>query len=1120
MNTLIRWMASLFPAPRTPVRWTAWIGILGSILSYGMVMWLLHFQQVVQYLRPAAFALTPLAVWVWWMHRNGFHGLPRGGEDRVLGFWLLLVTAIPGSMVVLSYWTPHWHIAAHWIIPLAISATAIGVTVGRQDPYRIPVGWSVVVVWVLTLLVWFVMWALRQPAGATQVGWLIVTALMGIVAAAIVLGRSNSALAVRLLLVGVFIALLAEPRAVRSSDRLSVVFALDSSDSIDRSSADEASKFIYDVVSEKPPRDEAGLVTFASNAAVELPPRESFPLADGSITFNSRIRPDATNIEQCLSLASAMLPENTQGRIVLISDGAETSGNLGPVLEQLKQRNIAVDIKPIHYGYEREVWIERLELPQRIQLNERYNASVVVSSLQPGKGRLKLTENGEPIADVPIEFQAGKNRYELPMELKTPGYIEYQATIEPEKGADNLLQNNRADGYLYIEGKGKVLLVTDPAGSDEEWQPLVASLRRAEREVQIMSAVNAPRDALSLLPYDSIILCNVERYSLDEAQMQAIRDAIYNEGTGFLMVGGGRSFGPGGYHRTVIEEALPVNMDVTNKKVLPKGALVIILHTCEFPEGNTWAKRITKEAVKVLSARDEVGVIDYEGNEQWVIKLGDVGDYQDAATKINAAEPGDMPAFSPTMELGLKGLKASDAASKHMIIISDGDPAPPPPTLLQSFVDEGVTVSTVSIFPHGGQEVDIMRRIADVTKGRYYFPDDPNKLPTIFFKEAKTLKRNLVFKGDVRVETGFNSPMLRGINPIPHLDGYVLTSLKETGLPEEILFTQPDGDGEIRDPILSVWRFGMGTSAAYTGDFSSFFGKNWVQWGSLDAFVKQLMIRISRARQPGHMRMWAYSTGSEGVIMAEDFHPEEMFLEVSALVSGPNDRKEIISLKQVAPRRYQTQFRQWGAGRYQVTIEGKSGQRSDRTTGGFIVSYSPEYLKFTSNSILLEQIRSATGGVELTETGNAKDVAGQIFNRRVTKSTSQPVFDWFLMALCFLVPLDVAIRRIQIDWTRVMQAMGLEKVSVSTATMGTLLARKQEISSQLQGQRPVRPTVSLNPTPTFLNQAAPAPERVVAPKPPSMSSPSASPSHAPVEDTSTTSRLLDMKRRRQQDGDK
>ena len=1019
MNELTRVLKSLFPAPRTPLRGLDGIGITLTIVVYLFGMWLLQRNHLMQFLRPWAFALTPLAVCVWWMHRNGYHGLAQG--------------------------------------------------------------------------------------------------------------RANAAIVVRLLLLGLFLALLAEPRSVRSTDRLSVVFALDSSDSIGRDASEKGAEYIAKVVSQKPPEDEAGLVTFAANAAVELPPRESFPLEGGSIILNSRISPDATNIEQSLSLAAAMLPEDTRGRIVLISDGAETAGNLKPVLDNLKSRGISVDVKPITYSYEKEVWIERLELPQRIQLNERYDASVVVSSLQAGKGKLKLTENGQLIADVPIEFKQGKNRYDLPMELKTPGYLEYQATIEvaddpahPGVKQDFLVQNNRADGYLYIEGKGKVLLVTDPSGTEDEWKALRDSLVRAQREVEVMPALNVPRDALSLLPYDCIILCNVERFSLDEAQMQAMHDAVFNEGTGFLMVGGARSFGPGGYHKTVIEDALPVSMDVTNKKVLPKGALAIILHTCEFPEGNTWAKRITKEAIKVLSARDEIGVIDYEGGEQWVVKLGDVGDYEAMATKINAAEPGDMPAFAPTMQLGLDALKKSDAASKHMIIISDGDPAPPPGPLLKAFVDEGITISTVSIFPHGGQEVKLMREIADITHGRYYFPDDPNKLPTIFFKDARTLKRNMVFKGDVTVEQGFASPVMRGIDTIPHLNGYVLTSLKESGLPQNVLFTRPEGDGDIDDPILSIWKYGLGTTAAYTADFASFLGPKWVNWEKFDPFIKQLMINISRVRQPGHLRMWAYSTGAEGVVMAEDFHPEEMFLDVAARISGPNDRREMVSLKQVAPRRYQAEFPQWGAGRYQVTLIGKAGQREDRATGGFIVSYSPEYLKFTSNWNILRQIQEQTGGQMLdadTDTQTAEVASQQIFNRRQTKTTSQPVFDWFLIALCCLIPLDVGIRRIQIDWKMILASLGFGKVQATTATMGTLLARKQEVSSQLKGQRPAARPTSTDPTvsPAFLNKASPAPDRTSAP---AATRPKPTVAKQPIEDTSTTSRLLDLKRKRQQDGEK
>ncbi|HAW26546.1 MAG TPA: hypothetical protein DCY03_00280, partial [Planctomycetaceae bacterium] len=130
-----------------------------------------------------------------------------------------------------------------------------------------------------------------------------------------------------------------------------------------------------------------------------------------------------------------------------------------------------------------------------------------------------------------------------------------------------------------------------------------------------------------------------------------------------MMVGGENSFGPGGYHRTVIEDALPVTMDITKKKVLPKGALAIILHTCEFPEGNTWGKRITKQAIKVLGAQDEVGVLvyDFMDGEKWLFKLMPAGDYEKMVPKINGAQIGDMPSFANTMQLGLNGLIKSDA---------------------------------------------------------------------------------------------------------------------------------------------------------------------------------------------------------------------------------------------------------------------------------------------------------------------------------------------------------------------------------------------------------------------------------------------------------------------------
>lgn len=933
--------------------------------------------------------------------------------------------------------------------------------------------------------------------------------------------RALTALIVRLTLTGLFVALIAEPRAVRTSDKLSIVYALDTSDSVGADATAKAAEFVAETVAQKPAEDEAGLITFGSNAAVELPPQPSFPLEGGRLVLNSRINRDATNIEQALSLASAMLPEELRGRIVLISDGSETAGNLRQVLDELRSREIAVDVLPISYTYDDEVWIERLELPQFVKIGENYVASAIISALKAGTGKLVLEENGQPIAELDIKYQAGKSRINIPIYLRGAGYYEYKAIVKPADGTDHLEENNTAVSYIFVEGEGKALLVTDPLGDPQDYESLARAIQEGERAVEVMDAYDFPSDALSLMPYDCVIFCNVPQDAFDTVKLQALHDAVYNQGIGFLMVGGENSFGPGGYHRTVVEDILPVSMDITKKKILPKGALVIILHTCEFPEGNTWGKRITKQAIKVLGSEDEVGVLAYgAGGEDWLFKMTPAGEYDKLVPVINSAQIGDMPAFGPTMQTGIDALVKTDAAARHMIIISDGDPQPPDPTLMQKFINEKITISTVAIFPHGGQEIGALRAIASVSGGRYYFPSDPNELPSIFIKEAKTLKRSMIQNEEIFPQAGFPSQILDGIDAVPSLQGYVITSLKETGPVEDILYTVPKEaeEGET-DPVLAVWRYGLGTTAAFTSDLSTNWGANWVNWEHYQAFVKQLLIRISRVRKEGHLKLWSYMSGAEGVILVEDFHPEEQFLDIAAEVTGPRDQSETIQLKQVGPRRYQATFPLWGKGAYQVMAAGKAGEREDRAMGGFIVSYSPEYVNFRSNWPVLQQIMEQTGGEQLDPQAPTEKLQEQLFGRRSPKQSSQPIFDWFLIALACLIPLDVGIRRVQLDWHTIKRALGFERRGETTKTMGALLQRKKDVSAQLQ-QRKETPLQQVAQTAAFLREQQA--QRTKAPLKPRESKPG-DPSKKPpttTDQTSTTSRLLEMKRkRREEDGE-
>ena len=626
------------------------------------------------------------------------------------------------------------------------------------------------------------------------------------------------------LLVGVFCLALAEPRAVRTSDLLSVVYAIDLSDSIGEGSTETALQFMATTVNQKPESDQSGLVVFGRNAAAELPPRQAFPFDSGSVSINSHVDRGATNIEQALSLSAAMLPEENAGRIVLVTDGAATEGSLTRILDDLKSRRHRRRRLPVQYDYSKEVWLERLDLPRFVKLGDNYEAVIVLSSLQNGSGRLVVREQGRVISEQSVDFRAGKNRYVVPIKLREPGYYEYSATIETPNGSRPPQAEQHRPQLPLREGGGTRDGRRDSAGKKEDWGPLAVALKAEQRLVDVFTAEQFPRDALSLMPYDAVIFVNVAADAFDPVQFKAVHDAVRDLGVGFLMVGGRNSFGPGGYNKTPIEDVLPVSMDITKKKVLPKGALVIVLHTCEFPEGNTYAKRVTKEAIRVLGSQDEAGVLAFmQGDSSWVFELTPVSQYDAMVRKINAATPGDMLTFQPIMEAGYTALAKSDAAAKHMIVISDGDPQPPTPKLLQDCKAKDITISTVSIFPHGGVEVGTLQAMANLTGGRYYTTNDPEQLPSIFIKEAKSLKRSMVQNKTFTPEVGFPSPILKGFGALPPLHGYVLTTPKER-LTELILEAHlPDDDS--LDPVLARWKFGLGTTAAFTSDLSSNWGR-------------------------------------------------------------------------------------------------------------------------------------------------------------------------------------------------------------------------------------------------------------------------------------------------------
>lgn len=197
-------------------------------------------------------------------------------------------------------------------------------------------------------------------------------------------------------------------------------------------------------------------------------------------------------------------------------------------------------------------------------------------------------------------------------------------------------------------------------------------------------------------------------------------------------------------HCELVKVKRPVELVTTEKKGPPKTALVIVVDTAKMQDGNELGRNVCKQAMKELGRKDEIGVLRCSQSAStdnnfygvnWLFPLTQAGEYPRLAKVIDDAEFGTMPGFEPIVQKGLTGLLQSEAAVKHMIILSSGGPDAPSPKLVTQFQAAQISVSTITVWPHGADCVSRMQSIASETGGSHYYPKDPAQLPSIIIKE-------------------------------------------------------------------------------------------------------------------------------------------------------------------------------------------------------------------------------------------------------------------------------------------------------------------------------------------------------------------------------------------------
>jgi len=745
---------------------------------------------------------------------------------------------------------------------------------------------------------------------------------------------------------------LAEPTIRGKGNSLSLMFLVDSSGSVPTMERDTAVRWAEEAARHMGKDDSAGLVLFGSTPLVAAAPEA------GAVRFPIRSLPDsnATDMESAFRQALSLLPSQGDRRIVLLSDGNENRGSLRDLLRGVPALPVSVVPLNTEHG-QNEVTARSMTMPARVSAGEPFTITIEAESLEPAAARAIFFLDGEYLGEDRLALPGGRALLSYTVELEEPGFHSYEVALEADE--DGTMENNVFRKAVIAEGDPLVLYV-HPEG--ESSPDLLSALAAQGFTFHSITPESFPETLLGLLSYKAVILDDIPAYDLSIEKMDLLRRAV-SGGTGLLALGGDSSFGAGGYYRTPLEQALPVDMDISSSTDIPSLVLLMIIDKSgsmgdSAGEGRRkidLAKQAVHSAAEVLNPAHLVGILAFDVGHLWAVPMIPASDTSIISGGLFPIEPGGGTNLYPALEEGYRVLAATPGAVKHILILSDGLTEEGDfRTLCGDIREDGITISTVAV----GSDADrnLMEQIALWGRGRSYFTEDIRNVPAIFASESLKVSRRLKVEETFIPSLSLPHEILGGLRAgdIPPLHGFMLSYAKPNS---QVLLT-----GVEENPLLAVMQYGLGRSAAFTSSLSSFWSREWRRWEGFGRIFAQTLRWVSRGAGDTRISWRIARSRGTAALTVEMADPDAGFVNgmiLEARILAPDGRESSVPLPQIAPGRYAAEFPVPASGTYVVPIV-SAGTVLD--TALLSIPYPEEYLMMTPDLDFLGDVAGMTGG--------------------------------------------------------------------------------------------------------------------------------------------------------------
>jgi Ca-activated chloride channel homolog len=813
--------------------------------------------------------------------------------------------------------------------------------------------------------------------------------------------------ALRVLAATGFAVALAQPSLRVGDDAASVVIAVDESASLTPAALADAQSWIEQHLRVRRTADRVGLIAFAGDVRIVQPltTRDSTPrLPDPAL-----LHPERTNLEAALRTATAMLRGSSNPRVILLSDGQSTAGDVSSALSDAG--DVPVDVVPLAAPPRTpEVQLESVQTPPYVRVGETFDSTVTLDATQPTPAHLQVAVDGQPASEQDVQLASGQNHVTVSSTELDEGF--HSIAVRVSGAPDTDASNNVGFAFTVVKPKPRVMVIEE---RPDEGAAIENMLRRAQMTVDVR-----PPEGLGTLdnlnPTAAVILNNVSATSLTLDQQKTLQSYVSNSGRGLVVLGGMTSYALGGYSETTLEDVLPVLAQPPEKREGAQIALVLVIDrsaSMGLDSGGVTRLGMAKEAAILtagaLKPDDILGVMAFDRTNHWLVRPDSLQHLssQNISDNISSLTAEGGTGLFQALKEADDVLRATPADLKEMVLVDDGQAEDVKyDDLVSKIHQDKIGLSIVSM----GDDVDtaLMSKLARMGEGRFYQTARLRDIPRIITQEAALAKRAALVEGTIQPQLLTPSPMLRGIVPsaIPPLSGQIATTPKDAA---EVILASDEGT-----PLLAQWHYGLGRAVAWTSDVGTRWSTGWSGWDQNARFWEQVVRWAMGPPIDRDFKIDVTRVGEEAHLTFEDVQDSQFAdrQKLTLTVTSPDGAQSQAPLRQDAAGRYSATILASAPGAYEMDVaEPKVARTASRSeTSGFVVPPEAETVSFVANEQVLRRIASETGG-QLRDASSTADMYPA--DRATNASRWDPVWPLFAVLALAAFVLDVAVRRLR-----------------------------------------------------------------------------------------------------------